>query len=94
MRTTISTSIMTCVALATLPARAADTTYERLANPEPQNWLMHHHDYSAQRYSPLDLINRGNIANLRLLFAVALESCTAARDSSLRSMRTDAPPPI
>jgi hypothetical protein len=42
MRTTISTSIMTCVALATLPARAADTTYERLANPEPQNWLMHH----------------------------------------------------
>ena len=42
MRTTISISIMTCVALATLPARAADTTYERLANPEPQNWLMHH----------------------------------------------------
>jgi len=83
MRTTISTSIMTCVALATLPARAADTTYERLANPEPQNWLMHHHDYSAQRYSPLDLINRGNIANLRLLFAVALGG--TSKDDSLEA---------
>ena len=51
---------------------AADTTYERLANPEPRNWLMHHHDYGAQRYSPLDTINRGNIRNMRLLFAVAL----------------------
>ena len=83
MRTTISTSIMTCVALATLPARAADTTYERLANPEPQNWLMHHHDYSAQRYSPLDTINRGNIANLRLLFAVALGG--TSKDDSLEA---------
>ncbi len=32
-----------------LPARAADTTYERLVNPEPQNWLMNHHDYTSQR---------------------------------------------
>ena len=83
MRTTICTSIMTCVALATLPARAADTTYERLASPEPQNWLMHHHDYGAQRYSPLDLINRGNIAKMRLLFAVALGG--ASKDDSLEA---------
>ena len=27
------------------PLRAADTTFERLANPEPQNWLTNHHDY-------------------------------------------------
>jgi hypothetical protein len=32
MRTTILTSILTCVALAALSARAADTTYERHAN--------------------------------------------------------------
>jgi alcohol dehydrogenase (cytochrome c) len=83
MRTTISTSIMTCVALATLPAHAADTTYERLANPEPQNWLMHHHDYGAQRYSALDTINRGNIANMRLLFAVALGG--TSKDDSLEA---------
>jgi hypothetical protein len=27
----------------TAPAWAADVTYERLLNPEPQNWLMRHH---------------------------------------------------
>jgi alcohol dehydrogenase (cytochrome c) len=31
----------------TTPARAADVTYERLLNPEPQNWLMHHRDFNA-----------------------------------------------
>src|SRR5262252_5226851 len=56
----------------TLPAGAADTTYERLVSPDPQNWLMNHHDYTSQRYSALDAINRTNAKNLRLLFAVAL----------------------
>jgi alcohol dehydrogenase (cytochrome c) len=43
--------------VSTAPACAADVTYERLLNPDPQNWLMHHHDFNAQRYSPLDVIN-------------------------------------
>jgi hypothetical protein len=39
-----------CAALAAvMPASAADLTYERLLNPEPQNWLMNHHDYTSQR---------------------------------------------
>ena len=33
-------------------------TYERLLNPEPQNWLMNHRDYASQRFSPLETINR------------------------------------
>jgi alcohol dehydrogenase (cytochrome c) len=53
-------------------ARAADVTYERLVNPEPQNWLSVHHDYYGQRYSALDTINKTNVRNMRLLFAVAL----------------------
>jgi alcohol dehydrogenase (cytochrome c) len=55
-------------------ARAADVTYERLANPdkEPQNWLMVHRSYDAQRFSPLSEINKQNVKNLRLLFAVAI----------------------
>ena len=69
MRTTISTSIMTCITLAALPARAADVTYERLLKPEPQNWLMNHRDFGAQRYSALDTINRSNVRNLKLAFA-------------------------
>jgi alcohol dehydrogenase (cytochrome c) len=56
----------------TSATRAADVTYERLLNPEPQNWLMHHRDYGAQRHSPLDAINKSNIKGLKLLFAVPL----------------------
>jgi alcohol dehydrogenase (cytochrome c) len=70
-------------ALAGTAVHAADTTFERLVNPEPHNWLMHHRDYNAQRYSPLDAINRGNIRNMRLLFAVALGG--VSKDDSLEA---------
>ena len=45
------------------PGFAADVTPDRLANAdrEPHNWLMNHRTYDAQRYSPLDKINTGNI---------------------------------
>jgi alcohol dehydrogenase (cytochrome c) len=51
---------------------AAEVTPERLANPEPQNWLMNHRTYDGQRYSPLDKINKGNAKSLKLAYAVAL----------------------
>jgi alcohol dehydrogenase (cytochrome c) len=68
-----------CLALAAGPSngRAAEVTYERLRNPEPQNWLMHHHDYGAHRFSPLDAINKSNAKSLKLLFAVALGGTSA-----------------
>ena len=73
MRTKTSTALaaFACALLAGT-AQAADVTYERLLNPEPQNWLTHHRDYGAQRHSPLDQINKSNIKNLKLLFAVPL----------------------
>jgi alcohol dehydrogenase (cytochrome c) len=73
MRRTTST-VLAAFASALLAgtAQAADVTYERLLNPEPQNWLTHHRDYSAQRHSPLEQINKSNIKNLKLLFAVPL----------------------
>src|SRR5258705_1350544 len=62
-----------CALLAgTSAVRAADTTFERLVNPESQNWLTVHHDYSAQRFSALDAINRTNVKNLKLAFAIGL----------------------
>jgi alcohol dehydrogenase (cytochrome c) len=63
-----------CAALVTgiPPAHAADVTYERLLNPEPQNWLMNHHDYNSQRFSPLDKITKSNVKDLKLAFALAL----------------------
>jgi len=61
-------------ALAAAPAIAADVTPDRLVNAdkEPGNWLMNHRTYDAQRYSPLDKINRGNVRGLKLAYAVAL----------------------
>src|SRR4029077_380411 len=53
-------------------APAAEVTPQRLANPEPQNWLMNHRTYDAQRFSPLDKITKDNVKNLKLAYSVAL----------------------
>src|SRR5260370_3338663 len=60
------------VLLASSNLHAADVTFERLRNPEPQNWLMNHHDFGSQRFSSLDAINKLNVKNLKLAFAGAL----------------------
>src|SRR5206468_4124709 len=60
--------------LAASPALATDVTPDRLANPdkEPQNWLMNHRTYDAQRYSPLARIDRNTVKNLKLAYSVAI----------------------
>jgi alcohol dehydrogenase (cytochrome c) len=68
-------ALIGCLAvLVAVPAKAAEVTFDRLVNAdrEPQNWLMNHRTYDAQRYSPLARINRSNVKNLRLAYAVAL----------------------
>src|SRR5678809_1113668 len=42
------------------------------ADKEPQNWLMMNGDYGANRYSKLSQINRENVKNLRMVWALAL----------------------
>jgi alcohol dehydrogenase (cytochrome c) len=56
------------------PAPAAEVTSERLVNAdkEPRNWLMNHRTYDGQRFSPLARINKDNVKNLRLAYAVPL----------------------
>src|ERR1700683_3827443 len=56
------------------PVSAAEVSADRLINAdkEPQNWLMNHRTYDAQRYSPLDRINKDNVKNLKLAYSVAL----------------------
>ena len=56
----------------TINLNAAEVTFERLRHPEPENWLMNHHDFSAQRYSALGEINKSNVRTLHLAFAIAL----------------------
>ena len=55
---------------------------ERLANPdkEPHNWLMNHRTYDAQRFSPLARINKDNVKNLKLAYAVALGGIVGRRE--------------
>jgi alcohol dehydrogenase (cytochrome c) len=60
-------------------ALAADVTPERLINAdkEPGNWLMNHRTYYAQRFSPLDKINKTTVRGLKLAYAVAIGGTSA-----------------
>src|SRR3954468_14908765 len=68
------------VAVAALAAATVSGQYsmtvsqDRLRNAqnESQNWLMMNGDYAATRYSKLTQINRGNVKDLRLVWAMAL----------------------
>ena len=71
-RSSIKAALLGGVVLAAWPALAAEVTPQRLANPEPQNWLMNHRTYDGQRFSPLEQINKDNVKNLKLAYAVAL----------------------
>src|SRR5262249_3360833 len=66
----LATTVLGTVA----PCWAADVTADRLINAdkEPQNWLMNHRTYDGQRFSPLARIDRGNVKNLKLAYAVPL----------------------
>jgi len=58
-----------------LPAQYSLTVNkDRLMNAqnEPQNWLLMNGDYSGLRYSRLTQINRDNVKNLRMVWAMAL----------------------
>jgi alcohol dehydrogenase (cytochrome c) len=70
----VATGIALAVTASSAPA--AEVTYQRLVTPEPQNWLMNHHDFGSHRFSALDAINTGNVKNLHLAFAVALGGTT------------------
>jgi alcohol dehydrogenase (cytochrome c) len=75
-------SMLAGVLIAAPPALAAEVTSERLINAdrEPQNWLMNHRTYDAQHYSPLDKINKDNVKDLKLAYAVAIGG-TAANEN-------------
>src|SRR5437899_10589530 len=74
-RNAVLTALLTSTVLfLTGSTMAAEVTAERLINAdkEPHNWLMNHRTYDAQRYSPLDKINKSNGKSLKLAYAVAI----------------------
>src|ERR1700758_1106558 len=62
------------LAVATFAQYNMTVNKDRLINAqnEPQNWLMMNGDYGATRYSKLSQINRENVKNLRMVWALAL----------------------
>src|SRR5262249_61861746 len=74
-RTRISIALVGAAVASTILS-AADYTItvsqDRLNNAlnEPQNWLLMNGDYGATRYSKLTQINRENVKNLRMVWAM------------------------
>jgi alcohol dehydrogenase (cytochrome c) len=76
----LARSAMLGVSLAALAVAANAAEYRMTVNGdrliksanEPQNWLMMNGDYGSTRYSRLAQINRDNVKNLRLVWAMAL----------------------
>ena len=44
---------------------ATPVTSKMLENPSPEDWLMYSRTYDAQRFSPLEFINRRNVSQLK-----------------------------
>jgi alcohol dehydrogenase (cytochrome c) len=77
---TIACAALAGVSITALTASQPQAQYkmtvnkERLINAanEPQNWLMMNGDYSSTRYSKLTQVNRENVKDMRLMWALAL----------------------
>jgi alcohol dehydrogenase (cytochrome c) len=59
-RTLIFIACSVCIAQAQVP-NYKPVTQEMLTNPSPNDWLMFSRTYDAQRYSPLNQINKQNV---------------------------------
>ena len=60
----LAASLLPAVAAAAEVKNYSPVTAERLANPEPGNWMLYRRTYDGQAYSPLDKINTTNVKNL------------------------------
>ena len=64
---------------------AGGVTFDRIcaADQEPENWLTYSGQYHAQRYSPLDHINRDNVTKLRVKWIKQLDTVSPVEVSPL-----------
>src|ERR1700676_2975454 len=75
LRASLLAATAAAAALIMLPARAADdVTSDRLLNADKEagNWLQHHKNYSATRFSSLKEINKDNVKNLKVAWTMQL----------------------
>ena len=74
-QTVLACAIVVAASAITLGGQYSLTvSKDRLINAqnEPQNWLLMNGDYGSQRYSKLTQVNRDNVQNLRMVWALAL----------------------
>src|SRR5580692_1666308 len=45
-------------------------TEDDLKKPSPNDWLMYNRTYDAQRFSPLQQINKSNVGQLKLAWSI------------------------
>ena len=75
LRAPLLAATIVAVALTMVRARAADdVTSDRLLNADKEagNWLLHHKNYSATRFSSLKDINKDNVKNLKVAWTMQL----------------------
>src|SRR5215207_9024808 len=76
MHLRILTIAISCVASVTFVSAQYSLTVnkDRLINAmnEPQNWMLMNGDYGGLRYSKLTQVNRTNVKDLRMVWAMAL----------------------
>src|SRR5438105_2121812 len=85
-RRSMVTRLSSCVAAAAIAVLASHAlaqtldfrpvTDATLANPDPADWLMMNRTFDEQRFSPLNQINKGNVAQLRMAWSRGLPNGT------------------
>jgi glucose dehydrogenase len=87
----LSSTLLAGSMLAAWPVLAADVTPERLSiRSRRTGWWTTAHD--AQRYSPLDKINKENVKDLRIAYAVAIGGTAANENLEATPLAEDGDP--
>ena len=54
--------------------KSSGVSTEMLTTPPPEDWLMYSRTYDAQRYSPLEFVNRRNVSQLKTAWTKEMPS--------------------
>ena len=65
----LSVSLLSVTTAAQEVSNFIPVTQDMLKNPDPADWLMFSRTFDAQRYSPLEQINKNNVKNLRMAWS-------------------------
>ena len=71
MKLRLSVAALAMTASAAFAADYKPVTAERMANPEPENWLLTKGNYEGWSYTALDQINPSNVAKLKPVWSAA-----------------------